>query len=123
MRRKIITQVKIFIYLVFSLSILLSLFIGLTGGHHIPYLAWSYVSMLIPSIAVLLLFSMFRVSAPAIPWPSFSGLKKYKFMGCFRLFFHVDCIINRYLKSAPIATDFHCFNSADISDSFFEARL
>jgi len=39
----------------FSLSILLSIFIGVTGGEHTPYQAAKFTSMFIPAIAVFIL--------------------------------------------------------------------
>lgn len=44
-----------YIVITFSLSIVLSLFIGLTGGHESPFIWMGYFSMIIPAIAVLVM--------------------------------------------------------------------
>jgi membrane protease YdiL (CAAX protease family) len=71
MRHKIIIQVRLFTLVVFALGIALSLFIWLTGGHNSPFIAWSYTSMLIPALAVLILVALFKVPPLSIQWSIF----------------------------------------------------
>jgi membrane protease YdiL (CAAX protease family) len=58
----------IFIAITFSLSILLSLFIGLTGGHESKFIWLQFASMPIPAIAVLIMNNLFNASVKEIEW-------------------------------------------------------
>gem|GEM_PF-6071603 len=42
-----------------ALSILLSVFIGRTGGHWSPFIGWSYSSMFIPALSLFLVIVFF----------------------------------------------------------------
>ena len=50
----------LFISITFGLSILLSLFIGLTGGHESKFIWLQFASMPIPAIAVLIMSNIFK---------------------------------------------------------------
>jgi membrane protease YdiL (CAAX protease family) len=58
----------VFITITFSLSILLSLFIGYTGGHESKYIWLQFASMPIPAIAVLLMNNLFKAPVKEIEW-------------------------------------------------------
>jgi uncharacterized protein len=60
-----------FVGTAYGLSILLSLFIGLTGGHESAFIGLAYLSMLLPAISVLLV-SLTMDEAPRISWDHFS---------------------------------------------------
>ena len=49
-----------FIAITFSLSVLLSLFIGLTGGHESKFIWMQFASTPIPAIAVLIMTNVFK---------------------------------------------------------------
>lgn len=49
-----------YIVITFSLSIVLSLFIGLTGGHESAFIWMGYLSMIIPAIAVLVMTFVYK---------------------------------------------------------------
>src|SRR5690242_18356323 len=57
-----------FIAIAFSLSILLSLFIGLTGRHESKFIWLQFVSMPIPAIAVLIMTNLFKAPVKEIKW-------------------------------------------------------
>ena len=57
-----------FIAITFSLSILLSLFIGLTGGHESKFIWLRFASMLIPAIAVLIMNNLFKAPVEQVKW-------------------------------------------------------
>jgi membrane protease YdiL (CAAX protease family) len=50
----------VFIAITFSLSVLLSLFIGFTGGHESKFIWLQFASMPIPAIAVLIMINLFK---------------------------------------------------------------
>ncbi len=58
----------VFIAISFSLSILLSLFIGFTGGHESKFIWLQFASMPIPAIAVLLMNNLFKAPVKEIEW-------------------------------------------------------
>ena len=58
----------VFIALTFSLSILLSLFIGFTGGHESKFIWLQFASMPIPAIAVLIMNNLFKAPVQEIEW-------------------------------------------------------
>jgi uncharacterized protein len=60
-----------FIAISFGLSILLSLFIGFTGGHESRFISLGYASMLIPAIAVLIMNYAFKVPPGKPGWNKF----------------------------------------------------
>lgn len=62
----------IFITISYALSILLSLFIGLTGGHESKFISLSYISMFIPAIAVLIMTNVFKAPVNKFDWNRFS---------------------------------------------------
>ena len=51
-----------------ALSILLSVFIGRTGGHWSPFIGWSYSSMFIPALSLFLVIVFFKAPAPVLRW-------------------------------------------------------
>src|SRR5262245_17176768 len=57
-----------FIAITFSLSILLSLFIGLTGGHESKFIWLQFASMPIPAIGVLIMTNLFKAPVKEITW-------------------------------------------------------
>ena len=57
-----------FIAITFSLSILLSLFTGLTGGHESKLIWLRFASMLIPAIAVLIMNNLFKAPVEQVKW-------------------------------------------------------
>jgi membrane protease YdiL (CAAX protease family) len=59
-----------FIAIAYALAIALSLFIGLTGGVHSRFIGWAYTSMLLPAIAVWLVYLMTK-EGPRICWECF----------------------------------------------------
>ena len=61
----------IFIEISYALSILLSLFIGLTGGQESRFILLGYVSMFIPAIAVLIMTNVFRATVNKFDWNRF----------------------------------------------------
>lgn len=63
----------IFIAITFSLSILLSLFIGLTGGHESKFIWMQFATMPIPAIAVLIMTNVFKAPVTEIKWNKFSA--------------------------------------------------
>ena len=64
-------DIFIFIGLTFGLGILLSLFIGLTGGHESNFILLQFVSMIIPAIAVLLMDIIFKEPVTNLNWNLF----------------------------------------------------
>jgi membrane protease YdiL (CAAX protease family) len=58
----------VFVAINYTLSILLSLFIGLTGGHESRFISLSYVSMFIPAITVLLMTAIFKAPVNKFDW-------------------------------------------------------
>jgi len=58
----------VFIAITFSLSILLSLFIGFTGGHESKFIWLQFVSMPIPALAVLIMTNLFKAPVKEIEW-------------------------------------------------------
>jgi membrane protease YdiL (CAAX protease family) len=58
----------IFIAITFSLSILLSLIIGLTGGHESKFIWLQFASMPIPAIATLIMTNLFNAPVKEITW-------------------------------------------------------
>ena len=62
----------IFIAITFGLSILLSLFIGLTGGHESKFISLRFASMPIPAVAVLVMTNVYKAPVPEIRWNKFS---------------------------------------------------
>lgn len=58
----------VFIVITFSLSVLLSLFIGFTGGHESKFIWLQFASMPIPAIAVLLMNKLFKAPVKEIEW-------------------------------------------------------
>jgi len=56
-----------FVALAYGLGIALSLGIGLTGGHHSPFVGVGYLSMIIPAVAVLIVSVTMR-DPPRIDW-------------------------------------------------------
>ncbi len=60
----------IFITINYTLSILLSLFMGLTGGHESRFISLGYISMFIPAIAVLIMTAVFK-TALNVDWQRF----------------------------------------------------
>src|SRR4051794_7868503 len=61
----------IFTFLTFSLSILLSLFIGLTGGHQSRFIWMQFASMPIPAFVVLIMNHVFKAPANELDWDRF----------------------------------------------------
>jgi membrane protease YdiL (CAAX protease family) len=57
-----------FITITFSLSILLSLFIGLTAGHESKFIWLQFASMPIPAMAVLIMTNLFNAPVKEIKW-------------------------------------------------------
>ena len=55
-------ELLLFIGICFGLNILLSLFIGFTGGHESKFIGVGYMSMLIPAIAVIIMKYVFNAS-------------------------------------------------------------
>ena len=53
-------NISTFIIITYSLGILLSVFIGFTGGHTSRFINLGYASMFIPAIAVLLMMYVFK---------------------------------------------------------------
>jgi membrane protease YdiL (CAAX protease family) len=58
----------VFIAITFSLSVLLSLFIGFTGGHESKFIWLQFASMPIPAVAVLLMNQLFKAPVKEIEW-------------------------------------------------------
>ncbi|MFT3750898.1 MAG: CPBP family intramembrane metalloprotease [Agriterribacter sp.] len=58
----------VFIVITFSLSILLSLIIGLTGGHESRFIGLQFTSMPIPAIAVLIMTNLFKAPIKEVKW-------------------------------------------------------
>jgi membrane protease YdiL (CAAX protease family) len=58
----------LFIAVTFSLSILLSLFIGLTGQHESKFIWLQFASMPIPALAVLIMNNLFKAPVEEIEW-------------------------------------------------------
>jgi membrane protease YdiL (CAAX protease family) len=58
----------LFIVITFSLSVLLSLFIGFTGGHESKFIWLRFSSMPIPAIAVLIMKNLFKAPVQEIEW-------------------------------------------------------
>jgi membrane protease YdiL (CAAX protease family) len=63
-------DILVFVGTAYALSVALSLLIGLTGGHESPLIPLSYLSMFLPSIAVLLVTAAMN-EAPRVRWNSF----------------------------------------------------
>jgi membrane protease YdiL (CAAX protease family) len=62
--------IVVFVAIVYALSASLSLLIGLTGGHQSPLIGLSYLSMLLPSAAVVIV-NMAMHEPPRIRWDRF----------------------------------------------------
>lgn len=60
-----------FIAVTFGLSILLSLFIGLTGEHGSKFIWMGFASMAIPALAVLIMHNIFKAPIPELDWKKF----------------------------------------------------
>jgi membrane protease YdiL (CAAX protease family) len=60
-----------FIAITFGLSILLSLFIGLTGGHESKFIWMQFASMPIPALAVLIMNKVFKAPVNGLDWNKF----------------------------------------------------
>lgn len=58
----------VFIAITFRLSILLSLFIGFTGGHESKFIWLQFTSMPIPAIAVFIMTNFFKAPVQEIEW-------------------------------------------------------
>jgi len=71
LQERIKDQIVWFAGVAFAMSILLSLFIGFTGGHASPYIAAGYISMLIPAVTVFLLHLILRMAYPVVEWDVF----------------------------------------------------
>jgi len=61
-------NLPVFIAITFSFSILLSLFIGFTGGHESKLIWLQFASMPIPAVAVLIMNHFFRAPVQGIDW-------------------------------------------------------
>lgn len=61
----------VFLVITFSLSIILSLFIGLTGAHESKFIWLRFASMPIPAIAVLIVSNVYKESIAEIKWNKF----------------------------------------------------
>jgi|1186.fasta_scaffold319096_2 hypothetical protein len=66
--RKERNNLLVFIATTYSLSILLSLFIGFTGGHESKFILLQFASMLIPAVAVLIMNNFFKAPLEEIKW-------------------------------------------------------
>jgi uncharacterized protein len=64
-------QLFIFITITFVFSILLSLFIGSTGGHESKFIWLQFASMPIPAIAVLIMNNVFKAPVTEFEWNKF----------------------------------------------------
>jgi membrane protease YdiL (CAAX protease family) len=58
----------VFIAITFTLSILLSLFIGFTGGHESKFIWLQFASMPVPAIGVFIMNSFFKAPVQEIEW-------------------------------------------------------
>jgi hypothetical protein len=61
-------HLPVFIAITFGLSILLSLFIGLTGGQQSGFFRLRFAAMSIPAIAVLIMSNIFKAPPEEIEW-------------------------------------------------------
>src|SRR3982751_6148401 len=61
----------IFIAITFGLSILLSLLIGLTGGHESKFIWLQFASMPIPAFAVLIMINIYKAPIDEPGWNKF----------------------------------------------------
>ncbi|MBX3255382.1 MAG: CPBP family intramembrane metalloprotease [Chitinophagaceae bacterium] len=68
-------NILVFIAITFSLSILLSLFIGFTGGHDSKFIWLQFASMPIPAITVLIMTNLFK--APVLKEIKWNKLPVY----------------------------------------------
>src|SRR4051794_413652 len=62
--------IVVFVATAYTLSIALSLVVGLTGGHRSELIGLAYVSMFVPAVAVLVVSSVMN-EAPRVRWDSF----------------------------------------------------
>jgi membrane protease YdiL (CAAX protease family) len=62
--------ISVFLGIAFGLSIILSLFIGLTGGHASPYIGFGIFSMVIPALSVILV-QLTMNEGPKVDWSIF----------------------------------------------------
>jgi membrane protease YdiL (CAAX protease family) len=87
-----IYQIQRYLFITFSLCILLSLIVGLTGGHESNWKNAGYLAMFIPAIAVLLLRNQSKAgfSYPAAKGFTFKWLALALFI--FPLIIHVVCL-------------------------------
>ncbi len=63
--------IAVFVAINYALSILLSLFIGITGGHKSKFIGLGYISMFIPAVAVLIMTKEFKVPVNKFDWNRF----------------------------------------------------
>jgi membrane protease YdiL (CAAX protease family) len=61
----------IFIVITFSLSVLLSIFIGVSGGHESKFIWLQFTSMAIPAITVIIMSNIFKAPVAKIEWNRF----------------------------------------------------
>lgn len=64
-------DLRAFLAITFGLSILLSLFIGLTGGQESQFIWMRFTSMSIPALAVLIMHNIFKAPINELDWKKF----------------------------------------------------
>ena len=63
--------IAVFVAINYALSILLSVFIGFTGGHESEFIDVGYISMFIPAVAVLIMTNAFKAPVNKFDWNRF----------------------------------------------------
>jgi membrane protease YdiL (CAAX protease family) len=81
-----------FIAITFSLSILLSLSIGLTGGRESKFIWMGFTSMPIPAFAVLIISKVFKAPVQDLAWNNFSICWLLLALFLMPLVIHVVCL-------------------------------
>lgn len=81
----------VFISMTFSLSVLLSLFIGFTGGHESKFIWLQFVSMPIPAIAVLIMNNFFKAPVE-IEWNKLPAYWLFLALMLMPVTIHIICL-------------------------------